>query len=100
MNKDYYVYILSSRRNGTLYIGITSDLIKRIYQHKNKLYDGFTSKYNVNRLVYYDSGLDALGVINEEKKLKRLSRIEKLSLIENFNPEWRDLYNDILGIDN
>ena len=99
MRKTYYVYILANRRNGTLYIGITSDLIKRIYQHKNKIYDGFTSKYNVSKLVYYESGLDVLSVIGREKKLKRYSREDKFKLIESTNPEWNDLYYEIIGVD-
>ena len=100
MDKTYYVYMLASKRNGTLYIGVTSDLIKRIYQHKNKLFDGFTSKYNVTKLVYFESGINSLVVIEREKKLKRFSREEKLNLIEGSNPDWKDLYSDILGADN
>ena len=97
MNKTYYVYILASKRNGTLYIGVTSDLLKRVFQHKNKLFDGFTSKYNVNKLMYFESGIDSLAAIEREKKMKRFSREEKLNIIENANPNWKDLYPEILG---
>ena len=97
MAKDYYIYILASKRNRTLYIGVTSDLIKRVWEHKNKIVESFTQKYNINRLVYYEQCQDAENAIRREKRLKKYNRTWKLDLIEEFNPEWKDLYNDITG---
>jgi len=91
-----YVYILASRRNGTLYIGVTSDIISRVYQHKNDLVAGFTKKYAVHTLVYYQQFEDIEAAIIEEKRLKRWNRRWKLELIEKNNPEWRDLYPEII----
>ena len=96
MDKVYYIYILSSKPNGTLYIGFTSDLTKRIYQHKNKIIDGFTSKYNVNKLVYFEWGYSAEGAILREKELKRWCRSWKIDLIERRNPLWADLQPQII----
>ena len=93
--KYCYVYILASKRNGTLYIGVTNDLIKRIYEHKNNLADGLTKKYNVHTLVYYEQFNDMKSAIHEEKRLKKWNRKWKLALIERGNPEWRDLYEDL-----
>jgi putative endonuclease len=98
MEKDYYVYILASKRNGTLYIGITSDLIKRAWEHKNKVVEGFTQKYNVDKLVYYEQYKDAENAIRRGKRLKKYNRKWKLDLIEKFNPNWKDLYDDISGL--
>ncbi len=95
--KQYYVYILASKRNGTLYIGVTSDLLKRIYEHKNDLVDGFTKEYRVHRLVYYEETDDANSAILREKQMKKWNRQWKMELIEKFNPEWKDLYKDLLG---
>lgn len=92
-----YVYILFSMRNGTLYVGVTSDLIKRVYQHKQKEADGFTKKYNVDKLGYYEIYDDITGAIEREKKLKNTSRKKKLELIEINNPNWNDLYYDIIN---
>ena len=97
MNKDFYVYILASKRNGTLYIGVTSDLIKRIWQHKERLVDGFTKKYDVKKLVYYEQHETAENAIHREKRLKEWKRQWKLKLIEKFNPAWKDLYDSILS---
>ena len=94
--KSYYVYILTSQRNGTLYIGITNDLIKRVYEHKNNLIDGFTKKYAVHSLVYYEQYADIESAIIREKRLKKWNRKWKLELIEQDNPQWRDLYKDLL----
>ncbi|MBN2283005.1 MAG: GIY-YIG nuclease family protein [Deltaproteobacteria bacterium] len=94
--KQYYVYILASKRNGTLYIGVTSDIIKRVYEHKNCLVDGFTAKYNVNVLVYYEIHEDVTAAITREKQLKKWRRAWKVSLIEKENPAWGDLYYDLL----
>ena len=97
MNKNSYVYILCSKRNGTLYIGVTSDLIKRIWQHKNKVVDGFTKKYDVDKLCYFETFNDITTAINREKELKKLRRQEKLDLIETHNPEWIDLYYKLIS---
>lgn len=95
--KNGYVYILFNKINGTLYIGVTSNLIKRIYQHKNKLADGFTKKYNVDKLGYYEIYEDITVAIEREKKLKNTSRKKKLELIEINNPNWNDLYYDLIN---
>ncbi len=93
---SYYVYILASKRNGTLYIGVTNDLIRRIQEHKNGEIKGFTEKYKVNQLMYYEDTNDVTVAIAREKQLKAWHRAWKLKLIEKDNPEWRDLYNDIM----
>jgi putative endonuclease len=93
--KRFYVYILSSKRNGTLYTGITSDLIKRVYEHKNNLIDGFTKKYNVHCLVWYEIHESAESAISREKQIKKWKRAWKMKLIEQYNPEWNDLYETI-----
>ena len=97
MEKNYYTYILANKRNGTLYVGVTSDLIKRVYQHQNNLVEGFTSKYQVHRLVYYEQHGDVLSAIRREKRLKEWQRKWKLALIEISNPQWKDLYFEITG---
>jgi putative endonuclease len=97
MNKKFHVYILASKRNGTLYIGVTSDLIKRVWQHKNNLVEGFTEKYRVHRLVYYEQHENAESAIRREKRLKEWKRQWKLALIEKDNAEWEDLYPYITG---
>ena len=91
--KNYYVYILASKRNGTLYIGVTSDLKKRVFEHKNNIVEGFTKKYKVHNLVYYEQTKDIKSAIEREKRLKKWKRIWKLSLIKKDNPDWKDLYN-------
>jgi putative endonuclease len=96
MPNQYYVYILASQRNGTLYVGITNDLIKRVWQHKNDLIEGFTKRYQVHHLVYFEDTSDALSAIAREKQLKKWHRKWKLELIENKNPEWKDLYKEII----
>jgi len=93
--KKFYVYILCNKRNGTLYAGITSDLIKRIYEHKNNLVEGFTQKYNVHRLVWYEIHETAGTAISREKQIKAWKRQWKLRLIEENKPEWNDLYDII-----
>ncbi|KKS65875.1 MAG: Endonuclease [Parcubacteria group bacterium GW2011_GWA1_42_7] len=93
--KYYYIYILASKRNGTLYIGVTSDLKKRIYEHKNDLIEGFTKKYKVHILVYYEQTQDTESAIRREKQLKKWDRQWKLRLIEENNTEWKDLYDDL-----
>ncbi len=94
--KNFYVYILCNKRNGTLYIGVTSELIKRIYEHKNNLVDGFTKKYNVHRLVLYEMHTTSETAINREKQIKKWKRKWKLELIEKNNSEWNDLYENFL----
>jgi putative endonuclease len=93
--KQYYIYILSSKSE-KLYIWVTSNLIKRIYEHKHKLIDSFTSKYNIDRLVYYELYNDINIAINREKQLKNWHREYKVDLINKFNPSWKDLYLDII----
>ena len=91
MNRTYYVYILASEPNGTLYIGLTNNLLRRTFEHENKLVEGFTSKYNVNRLVYYEQTNDINAALTREKQLKKWNRKWKINLIEKDNPQWRDL---------
>ncbi len=93
--KFYYVYILSSRQNGTLYVGSTSDLVKRVWEHKNKVIPSFTKKYDVNRLVYYEMHELYVEAARREKRFKNWPRRWKLNLIEGFNPMWLDLYDEI-----
>ncbi len=92
----YYVYILSSKRNGTLYIGVTNNLIRRIHEHKTEINKGFTKKYGVKNLVYYEQTDDVNAAILREKRLKTWKRNWKLKLIEDFNPTWKDLFNDLV----
>ena len=94
--KTYYVYILASKRNGTLYIGVTNDLIRRVYEHKQDLVKGFTKKYKVHRLVYFEHTPDINSAFNREKQLKKWKRKWKIALIEKENLEWRDLYNELV----
>ena len=91
------VYILASQKNGTLYIGVTSDLVARIYQHKNDLVEGFTKKYHVHLLVWYEVHETITEAISREKQLKKWRRIWKIELIEQDNPQWNDLYDSLLG---
>ena len=97
MDKQFCVYILASKRNGTLYIGVTSQLAARVWQHKNKVTEGFTAKYGVDKLVYYETHGSAESAIVREKQLKKWRRAWKIQLIESLNPEWRDLYEEILS---
>ncbi|HJD66965.1 MAG TPA: GIY-YIG nuclease family protein [Rickettsia endosymbiont of Bembidion lapponicum] len=94
--KEYYVYILSNKYDGTLYIGVTSDIVKRVWQHKQKIIKGFTTKYNLDKLVYFEQFNDINYAINREKRLKEYKRKWKLDLIEANNPNWHDLYEDII----
>jgi len=95
LRKKFYVYILASKRHGVLYIGVTSDLASRIFQHREGLEDGFTKRYWVHRLVYFEIHADAASAIGREKQLKRWHRSWKIELIEASNPEWHDLYPQI-----
>lgn len=92
---DAFVYILASERNGTLYVGVTTNLPKRVYEHRTSVVDGFTAKYNLKMLVYYEVHDSIEGAILREKMLKKWRRSWKLQLIEDHNPQWRDLYDDI-----
>ena len=94
--KSYYVYILASKRNGTLYIGVTDNLVRRVYEHKKGFVKGFTDRYGVHRLVYYEQHENIESAIQREKRLKTWHREWKIRLIEENNPEWQDLYNDIV----
>ena len=95
--KSYYLYILASNRNGTLYIGVTSDLIKRIQQHKTKITDGFNKKYDVRKLVHYEQTENIHSAITREKALKKWNRAWKINLIEQNNPNWDDLYFKLIA---
>ena len=95
--KLYSTYILANQRGGTLYTGVTSNLSKRIWEHKNKIYKGFTSKYGCDKLVYYEHFDDVTFAILREKQIKAGSRNGKLKLINAFNSEWKDLYEFICG---
>lgn len=92
MERHFYVYILASQRNGTLYVGVTSNLSRRIYEHRKGLVRGFTAEYGVKLLVWYEGFPTALEAIAAEKRIKRWRRPWKLELIERENPQWRDLY--------
>ncbi len=91
----YYVYILTNRHNKVLYTGVTNDIKRRVYEHKNKLVDGFTKMYNVDKLVYFERFKDIRVAMNREKEIKGWLRVKKLNLIEINNPHWDDLYNMI-----
>jgi putative endonuclease len=93
--KSYYVYILASKRKGTLYIGVTDNLVRRVYEHKNGFVEGFTNKYGVHKLVYYEQCENIESAIQREKRLKFWHRDWKIRLIEETNPEWKDLYDEI-----
>ena len=96
MNKQPAAYILASKRNGTLYIGVTSDLVKRVWEHKNNVVDGFTKRYSVHQLVWYELHENMDSAINREKQLKEWKRQWKLRLIEDTNPNWQDLHPVII----
>lgn len=96
MIKQPVVYIMASKRNGTLYIGVTSDLVKRVYEHKHGITGGFTSKYNVHNLVYYELFENMDSAITREKQMKKWRRAWKIQLIEKDNPDWRDLWPELI----
>jgi putative endonuclease len=96
MIRQYYVYIMSNQNNTVLYTGVTSDLKRRVYEHKEKLVSGFTKKYNITKLVYYEIVEDINSAIEREKKIKGGSRRKKIELITDANKEWRDLYEGLL----
>ncbi len=93
MSKQYFVYIMTNKYNKVLYTGVTSDLAKRVYEHKAALKGGFTSKYNVNKLVYFEEYGDPVAAIDREKQIKGGSRAKKLDLIGQMNPGWMDLFD-------
>jgi len=95
MNKQYHIYIMTNKRNTVLYTGMTSDLKKRVYEHKKKLVTGFTKKYSIDKLVYYETLDNAYNAIAREKKIKGGSRQKKIDLINSMNPKWKDLYGDL-----
>lgn len=90
--KNYYVYILASKKNGTLYIGVTNDLLRRVYEHKKKIFKGFSAKYDIDKLIYFEETDDISAAINREKQLKRWKRDWKIELFIESNPEWEDRY--------
>ena len=95
MRKQFAVYILASQRNGTLYVGVTSNLVKRVWEHREGVVDGFSKEYGVKTLVWYELHDNAESAITREKQIKKWNRIWKLSMIEGRNPEWRDLFAEI-----
>ncbi len=92
---QYYVYMLASERNGTIYIGVTNDILRRMWEHRTETMQGFTSRYGVKRLVWFEVHPSILNAIQREKNLKHWSRAWKMALIEKTNPTWRDLYDDL-----
>ncbi|MBN8569733.1 MAG: GIY-YIG nuclease family protein [Ignavibacteria bacterium] len=96
--KYFFVYILASKKNGTLYIGVTNNLLRRVKEHKDKIVKGFTEQYGIDLLVYYEQTDTAYSAISREKVLKRWKRNWKIELIEKMNPEWKDLYYDLGGV--
>ena len=92
---NYYVYIITTQNNKVMYVGVTNELAHRINEHKNKLVDGFTKKYNVNKLVYYEHTTDVYSAIEREKQIKGWRREKKNELVESVNPEWKDLSNEL-----
>ena len=95
MEKAFYVYMLASERNGTLYLGVTSDLVKRIWEHREGLFECFTKKYGIKHLVWFEVHTGAMAAITREKQLKKWNRDWKIKMIQQGNPDWRDLYEDI-----
>jgi putative endonuclease len=95
MNKQFYVYILTKKRNSTFYVGMISNLPKRVWEHKNEVADGFTKEHNIKMLVYYEVFDNSEEAIKREKRLKKWNRSWKMKVIEEMNPDWRDLYEDI-----
>ena len=96
MIERFYIYIMTNKVNTVLYTGFTNNLVRRVYEHKEKIIEGFTKKYNINKLVYYEIFNDARNAIIREKQIKAGSRKKKLDLINNMNPEWKDLYPEII----
>jgi putative endonuclease len=95
---NYYIYILTRERNSVFYTGVTNDLIRRVYEHKMEIIKGFTQKYNVKQLVYFEHCEDIWGAIEREKTIKKWKRKFKIDAIEKFNPQWKDLYYELAGL--
>ena len=95
MNIQYYFVYIMTNKSQTLYTGVTNNLLKRVYQHKNKLIDGFSKKYNITILIYYETHQDIRAAIAREKQIKGWLRKKKIALIESMNPEWKDLYSEL-----
>ncbi len=95
MDKQYYIYIMTNHKNSVLYTGVTGDLRGRVFQHRNKLADGFTKRYNVTRLVYYETCEDVMSAIAREKQIKAGSRKDKINLVDSMNRDWHDLYDEL-----
>ena len=95
MGRQFYVYIMTNERNTVLYTGVTNDLIRRAYEHREGLCEGFTKRYRVRKLVYFEVAENPYAAISREKQIKGGSRADKLKLINDFNPDWRDLYDEI-----
>jgi putative endonuclease len=96
MYKQYYLYILANKKNGTLYVGVTANLIKRVFEHKSNVIEGFTKKYNIHMLIYYEIYGDINEAIKREKNIKKWKRFWKIKLINTKNSEWKDLYDNIV----
>jgi len=96
MNKEYYIYIMTNKRNNVIYTGVTNDLKRRVFEHKEKLLEGFTKRYSITKFVYYEVCEDVKEAILREKKIKGGSRVKKVALIDRMNKEWKDLYEDII----
>ena len=95
MDKQFYVYIMTNKNNTVLYTGVTNNLKRRVYEHKAKLVEGFTKKYNVDKLIYYEASREVESAIVREKQIKGGSRAKKICLVETINPEWKDLYDEM-----
>ena len=95
MDRQYYVYIMTNKYNTVLYTGVTNDLVRRVYEHKEKLVEGFTKRYNVDKLVYFECTDDVNAAIAREKQIKGGSRRKKVDLINGLNPEWKDMYEEL-----
>ena len=98
MDQSYFVYILASRRNATLYVGVTNDLVRRVYEHKYDLVEGFTKRCDVHLLVYHETTSDAISAIQREKQIKKWNRAWKFELIERMNQDWKDLYSELVRV--
>lgn len=96
-NRLYYIYILTTSKNSALYTGVTNNLIRRVYEHKHDLVEGFTKKYQAHKLVYYDFVEDVMAAIAREKQIKSWKRQKKIDLINTFNPDWHDLFDELIG---
>ena len=95
LEKQYYIYIMTNKLNTVLYTGVTNDLKRRCYEHREKLVEGFTKRYNITKLVHYEISKDATGAILREKQIKGGSRAKKMDLVNKMNPEWKDLYDEL-----